>query len=82
MLSHLSDKHITGIWSTLVISSCFQSCMEDRTDWDMNETSQWQKLTGSPKQNGTGLKLINSLVFYQMEFHKKKQYAWYHSIVH
>ena len=38
----------------------------------MNETSQWQKLTGSPKQNGTGLKLINSLVFYQMEFHKKK----------
>ena len=27
MLSHLSDKHVTGIWSTLVIGSCFQSCM-------------------------------------------------------
>ena len=39
----------------------------------MYEASQWQKLTGSPRQNGTGLKLINSLVFYQMEFHKKKK---------
>ena len=74
MLSHSSDKHITGIWSTLVIGSCFQSCMEDRTDWDMYEASQWQKFTVSPRQNGTGLKLINTLVFYQMEFHLKTIY--------
>ena len=35
----------------------------------MYEASQWQKLTGSPRQSGTDLKLIDSLVFYQMEFH-------------
>ena len=63
MLSHLSDKHITGIWSTLVIGSCFQSCMEDRTDWGMYEASQW--LFRVPRQNGADLKLMNSLVFYQ-----------------
>ena len=35
----------------------------------MYEASQWQNLTGSPRQSGTDLKLIDSLVFYQMEFH-------------
>ena len=46
-----------------MIGRCVQSCMEDRTDWDMHEASQWQKLAGSPRQNGTGQKLINSLVY-------------------
>ena len=31
MLSQLSDKIIPGVWSPLAISSCFQSCVEDRT---------------------------------------------------
>ena len=72
MLSHLSDKHITGIWSTLVIGSCFQSCMGDRTDWGMYEASQWHFRV--PRQKGTDLKLMNSLVFYKIELEEKNQY--------
>ena len=64
---------ITGIWSTLVIGSCFQSCMEDRKDWDMYEASQWHFRV--PRQNGTDLKLMNSLVFYQIELNEKNQYT-------
>ena len=46
--------------------------MEDRTDWGMYEAGHWHFRV--PRQNGTDLKLMNSLVFYQMELNEKNQY--------